>query len=57
MIGAFLATSLLVYSTARWIRPDSAVPALLAFSWNPLAVLHVAGNGHNDVLLETVSVH
>ena len=51
VIGAFLATSLLVYITARRIRPDSAVPAVLAFSWNPLAVLHVAGNGHNDVLM------
>jgi hypothetical protein len=32
-------------------RPDSALPALLAFSWNPLAVVHVAGNGHNDTAM------
>jgi hypothetical protein len=47
----FLATGWLLYLTARRIRPDSAVPALLAFTWNPLAVFHVAGNGHNDAVM------
>src|SRR5262249_13930517 len=47
----FLGSGWLVYLTARRIRPDSAVPALLALSWNPLAVFHVAGNGHNDAVM------
>ena len=47
----FLAASWLVYLTARRLRPDSAVPALLVFSWNPLALFHVAGNGHNDAVM------
>jgi hypothetical protein len=47
----FLATGALLYMTAVRIRPDSGVPALLAYTWNPLAVLHVAGNGHNDAVM------
>jgi hypothetical protein len=50
-IAFFLATAVLLFLTARRIRPDSAVPTLLAFAWNPLAVLHVAGNGHNDAVM------
>gem|GEM_PF-1288330 len=50
-IGAFLAAGWLIYLTARRMRPDSAVPALLAFAWNPLAVFHIAGNGHNDAVM------
>lgn len=47
----FLATAWLIYLTAGRIRPDSALPALLVFAWNPLAILHVAGNGHNDTAM------
>jgi hypothetical protein len=47
----FLGSGVLLYLTARRIRPDSGVPALLAYTWNPLAVLHVAGNGHNDAVM------
>lgn len=47
----FLATGVLLYLTAVRIRPDSGVAALLAYTWNPLAVLHVAGNGHNDAVM------
>lgn len=50
-IAFFLATGLLLYLTAVRLRPESGVPALLAFSWNPFAVLHVAGNGHNDAVM------
>jgi hypothetical protein len=50
-IAFFLATGGLLYLTAVRIRPDSGVPTLLAYTWNPLAVLHVAGNGHNDSVM------
>jgi hypothetical protein len=47
----FLGAAWLVFLTARRMREDSAVAALLAFAWNPLVVWHVAGNGHNDVVM------
>ncbi|MGD9892197.1 MAG: hypothetical protein AB7R89_09295 [Dehalococcoidia bacterium] len=50
-ITFFLGTGVLLYLTAVRIRPDSGVPALLAYTWNPLAVFHVAGNGHNDAVM------
>lgn len=49
--AAFLGAGWLVYLTARLMRPDSAVAALLAYSWNPLAVFYIAGNGHNDAVM------
>jgi alpha-1,6-mannosyltransferase len=50
-VVAFLAGAWLVYLIARRLRPDSAGTALLIYAWNPLAVFHVAGNGHNDAVM------
>ena len=50
-VVCFLATAWLLYVTARRMRPPSAPAALLAFAWNPLAVFHAAGNGHNDAVM------
>lgn len=51
VIVFFLATAWLIRLTAERIRTGSGVIALLAFCWNPLALWHVAGDGHNDVVM------
>jgi hypothetical protein len=35
----------------RRIKPDWALAGTLALAWNPLALLELAGNGHNDGLM------
>jgi hypothetical protein len=50
-IAFFLGASALIFLTARRMREDSAPAALIAFAWNPLVVWHVAGNGHNDMVM------
>jgi alpha-1,6-mannosyltransferase len=47
----FLGAGALIFLTARRMREDSATAALIAFAWNPLVVWHVAGNGHNDMVM------
>jgi len=46
-----LGTGLLAAAVAARLRPGSGPLALLAFTWNPLAVWHAAGNGHNDAVM------
>ena len=35
----------------RRLKPDWALAGTLALAWNPLALLELAGNGHNDGLM------
>ncbi len=52
MAAAFLlGTGLLAAAVAARLRPGSGPLALLALTWNPLAVWHAAGNGHNDTAM------
>ncbi len=52
MASAFLlGTGLLAAAVAARLRPGSGPLALLALTWNPLAVWHAAGNGHNDTVM------
>lgn len=46
-----LGTGLLAAAVAGRLRPGSGPLALLALTWNPLAVWHAAGNGHNDTVM------
>ena len=46
-----LGTGLLAAAVAAQLRPGSGPLALLALTWNPLAVWHTAGNGHNDTVM------
>jgi hypothetical protein len=46
-----LITGLLVALTAERLRRGWGAAAALVLVWNPLAVWHVAGNGHNDAVM------
>jgi hypothetical protein len=46
-----LGAGLLAGLTAERLRPGSGPAAALVLTWNPLAVWHVAGNGHNDAAM------
>lgn len=49
--GSLLAAGWLCGLTAERLRPGWGAAAALALTWNPLAVWHVAGNGHNDAVM------
>ena len=46
-----LATAALLWSTLRASRPRTAAADTLFYAWNPLVLLEVVGNAHNDVLV------
>lgn len=46
-----LGTGALAGATAERLRPGTGAVAVVALTWNPLAVWHVAGNGHNDAVM------
>jgi hypothetical protein len=41
----------LVALSLRRLKPDWALAGTLALAWNPVALLELAGNGHNDGLM------
>jgi hypothetical protein len=41
----------LVYLIARRLNPNRALFAFVAYAWNPLALIYVAVDGHNDSVL------
>lgn len=47
----FLAAGALAGATAERLRVGAGPAAVVALTWNPLAVWHVAGNGHNDAVM------
>jgi hypothetical protein len=40
-----------IFHTVRYLRPGREWAATLLFTWNPLVLLYVAGNGANDVIM------
>lgn len=48
---SLLGTAALTGATAERLRPGWGGTAALALAWNPLAVWHAAGNGHNDTVM------
>ncbi len=40
-----------IFHTVRFLRPGKEWAATLLFTWNPLVLLYVAGNGANDVIM------
>jgi len=46
-----LAVAGLVYLTLRRTKPDAAVTAALLVAWNPLLLVELAENAHNDVAM------
>lgn len=41
----------LASAAAERLRPGTRTVAIVLFAWNPLAVLHLAGDGHNDAAM------
>ncbi|HEY7293574.1 MAG TPA: hypothetical protein VH916_00980 [Dehalococcoidia bacterium] len=40
-----------IFHTVRFLRPGKEWGATLLFTWNPLVLMYVAGNGANDVIM------
>jgi len=51
VIAFYLGSAVLVYDIVRRTRPGLETFAALFFLWNPLVLLEVAGNGHNDIVM------
>jgi hypothetical protein len=50
-IAASLATTFVIGTVARRVRPSRAVFAVAAFGLNPVVLFQSAGSGHNDLLV------
>jgi hypothetical protein len=48
---ASLASSLLIWHVLGLVRPDRRLFGTLAYLWNPLIVMEIAGEGHNDSVM------
>ncbi len=51
MILAYLGSAALIYLTLKARQPRWALAGTIAFAWNPLVLLAVAQNGHNDIVM------
>jgi hypothetical protein len=51
MIGAYLGSATLIYLVLKERHPAWAVAGAIAFAWNPMVLLAVAQNGHNDIVM------
>jgi hypothetical protein len=51
MILAYLGSATLIYVILKQRQPRWAVAGAIAFAWNPLVLLAVAQNGHNDIVM------
>jgi hypothetical protein len=50
-VAAHLVCAAFVYLIARRAAPDRALVALTAYAWNPLVVIYIGVDGHNDSVL------
>lgn len=50
-ILSYLAAVYLIGQILARLRPDWRLRGMIAFAWNPLVLLEVAQNGHNDMLM------
>ena len=51
-----LLTVIALWSTLHSIRPRTAATRTIFYAWNPLVLLEVVGNAHNDVLVALFAV-
>jgi hypothetical protein len=49
--GCALGTAWLAGATAERLRAGARATAIVVFAWNPLLVLHTAGDAHNDTAM------
>ena len=50
-ILAYLGCAILIYRILRNTRSDWALAGTIAFAWNPLVLIEVAQNAHNDIVM------
>ncbi len=50
-ILAYLGCAILIYRMLRNTRSDWALAGTIAFAWNPLVLIEVAQNAHNDIVM------
>jgi len=50
-ILAYLGCAILIYRILRQTRSEWALAGTLAFAWNPLVLIEVAQNAHNDIVM------
>jgi len=50
-ILAYLGCAILIYRILRQTRSDWALAGTIAFAWNPLVLIEVAQNAHNDIVM------
>jgi hypothetical protein len=50
-ILAYLGCAILIYRILRNNRSDWALAGTIAFAWNPLVLIEVAQNAHNDIVM------
>lgn len=55
-VAAAAGTAALIALTLRRRSPERALQGVLLFSWNPLVIYVVAGNGHNDTVMVLFAV-
>ncbi len=49
VVGYLLCTAAITWAVGA-VRPDRRLTATCIFAWNPLVLLELAGNGHNDAV-------
>jgi hypothetical protein len=50
-ILAYLGCAILIYRILQHTRSDWALTGTIAFAWNPLVLIEVAQNAHNDIVM------
>lgn len=55
-LAIHLATAAAVWYVLRQTAPREAMAGTLFYAWNPLIILEVVGNAHNDVLVALLAV-
>ena len=55
-LAIHLATAAALWQVMRQTAPRDAVAATLFYAWNPLVILEVVANAHNDVLVALLAV-
>jgi hypothetical protein len=50
-ILAYLGCAILIYRILRHTRSEWALAGTIAFAWNPLVLIEVAQNAHNDIVM------
>lgn len=51
VVAFYLGTAAMIWLTLREISPANRAFGLAVFAWNPLVLLSVAANGHNDIVM------